>query len=174
MQFIDLFVNERVLTAETALKQAASDDVIAKCRDYLEALSQFRKDLRELRVLSGLSNDYRTSLESELVAQARAAVLGVIETTVRETNRTETLLGFFTSISVHQAAKILNVCKHMGSSNWEAGSTGVRYLNGIESGMMSVEKAVQVAGQLRREAYVVINKNVDMSSAFREGVPAVV
>jgi hypothetical protein len=40
--------------------------------------------------------------------------------------------------------------------------------------MMSVEKAVQVAGQLRREAYVVINKNVDMSSAFREGVPAVV
>jgi len=50
----------------------------------------------------------------------------------------------------------------------------VRYSNGIESGMMSVEKAVQVAGQLRRDAYVVINKNLDMSSVFRDAAPATV
>ena len=174
MQFIDLFVNEKVLDAERALKQASSDNVVARCRNYLDALALFRQELRESRVLSGLVPDHQSSLGAELVAQARAAVRGVIETTVRETNRTETLLGFFTSINVRQAAEILNVCKYLSSSNWEAGSSGVRYSNGIESGMMSVEKAVQVAGQLRRDAYVVINKNLNMSSVFRDAAPATV
>lgn len=174
MQFIDLFVNGRVLKAEVALRQASCDDVVAKCKDYLEALSEFRQELRELRVLSEIALDRQSSFGAELVSQARAAVRGVIETTVRETNRTESLLGFFTSINVHQAAAILNVCKYLGSSSWEAGSTGVRYSNGIESGTMSVEKAVQVAGRLRRDAYVVINKNVNVSSAFRESVLAAV
>ena len=172
MQFIDLFVNERILDAEIALKQATSDDVVANCRNYLDALAQFRQELRELRVLSDLAPDRRSSLGDELVTQARAAVRAVIETTVRETNRTEALLGFFTSINVQQAAEILNVCKYLSSSNWEAGSGGVRYSNGVESGMMSVDKAVQVAGQLRRDAYVVINNKVDLLSAFREVVPA--
>ena len=172
MQFIDLFVNENVLDAEIALKQASSDEVVAKCRIYLDALAMFRQELRELRVLSGLAVDHRSLLGDELVAQARSAVRGVIETMVRETNRTEALLGFFTSINVQEAAKILNVCKYLNSSNWEAGSTGVRYSNGIESGMMSVEKAVRVAAELRRDAYVVINKNLDLSSVFREAAPA--
>jgi hypothetical protein len=174
MQFIDLFVNGRVLEAEAALRQASGDDVVAKCQDYLEALSAFRQELRELRVLSEIALDRQSSFGAELVSQARSAVRGVIETTVRETNRTESLLGFFTSINVHQAAEILNVCKYLSSSNWEAGSGGVRYSNGVESGMMSVDKAVQVAGQLRRDAYVVVNKKVDLSSAFRRVVPALV
>jgi len=174
MQFIDLFVNERVLDAEMALKQASSDDVVDKCRNYLDALARFRQDLREMRMLFGNALDQRSSLAAELMSQARSAVRGVVEITVRETNRTEALLGFLTSINIHQAAGVLNTCKYMGSSNWEAGSAGVRYSNGFDTGTMGVEKAVQVAGQLRREAYVVINKNVDLSSTFREVVPTTV
>lgn len=170
MQFIDMVLNARVIEAELALKQAPSDEVVDACRQYISALQEFRRQLRELRGLSATAGDPRSALAGELLAQARSAVRGILEIAVRETNRAETLLKLFTSINVHEAAVILNVCKYMGSGNWMANSSGVGYANGFDTGQMSVEKAVQTASLLRREAYVVINKDADTSSVFATSI----
>jgi hypothetical protein len=166
MRFLDVFVNEDVLTAEVALRQSSSDSVVDDCKNYLSHLGAYRHDLRGLRCLSDDSLYVRSPLSRELISQARSAVRAVIEITIRETNRTEKLLEFFTSINVYQAAAVLNTCKYLGSSNWEASASGARYSNGFDTGQMSVAQAVSTASRLRREAYVVINRRSDSSSAF--------
>jgi 16S rRNA G966 N2-methylase RsmD len=166
MKFLDVFVNEGVLAAEMALKDASSDLVVEECRNYIQHLKSYRLDLRELRCLSDDTLFARSALSRELLYQARSAVRAIIEITVRETNRTEKLLDFLTSINVHQAAEILNVCRYLGSNNWEANSGGVRFANGFDTGQMSVDTAVTTASRLRREAYVVINRKMDPESAF--------
>ena len=166
MKFLDVFVNEGVLSAEQTLRQASSESVVEECRNYLGHLTSYRKDLRSLKCLSDDALFVRSPLSRELLSQARSAVRAVIEITVRETNRTEKLLEFFTLLNVHQAATILNVCRYMGSSNWIADSAGVRFANGYDTGQMSVAKAVSTAARLRREAYVVINRKIDTPSAF--------
>ena len=166
MKFLDVFVNESVLSAEEALKQASSDSVVEECRTYLSHLNSYREDLRSLKCLSDDALFTRSHLSRELVSQARSAVRAVIEITVRETNRTEKLLEFLTSINVHHAAAVLNTCKYLGSGTWEANSAGVGFANGYDTGQMSVAKAVSTAAQLRREAYVVINRKMNAASAF--------
>ena len=166
MRFLDVFVNEGVLSAELALKQASSDSVVEECRNYINHLSAYRLDLRELKCLSDDALYTRSPLSRELISQARSAVRAVIEITIRETNRTEKLLEFFTSINIHQAAAVLNTCRYLGSSNWEASALGVRFANGFETGQLSVAEAVGTASRLRREAYAVINQRSDALSAF--------
>jgi len=166
MKFLDVFVNDGVLSAEIALREASSENVVDECRKYLSRLMAYRYDLRQLRCLSDDALFSRSPLAGELISQARLAVRAVIETTVRETNRVEKLLEFFTDINVHQAAAVLNTCKYLESANWEASAAGVRFANGFESGQMGVDKAVKTASRLRREAYVVINRNSDAVSAF--------
>lgn len=166
MRFLDVFVNEGVLSAEAALKQASSDTVVDECKNYLGHLGSYRQDLRGLRCLSDDALYARSPLSRELISQARAAVRAVIEITIRETNRTEKLLEFFTSINIHQAAVVLNTCKYLGSSNWEASASGARFSNGFDTGQLSVAQAVSIASKLRREAYVVIHREADVMSAF--------
>ncbi|HYJ92198.1 MAG TPA: hypothetical protein VEV84_12880 [Pyrinomonadaceae bacterium] len=166
MRFLDVFVNEGVLCAEIALRQASSESVVDECRNYLSHLAGYRQDLRALRCLSDDSLYARSPLSGELISQARSAVRSVIEITIRETNRTEKLLEFFTAINVHQAAAILNTCKYLGSADWEGSSSGVRFTNGFESEQLGVDKAVKTASRLRREAYVVINQKQKAVSAF--------
>ena len=166
MRFLDVFVNEGVLSAEIALRQASSDSVVDECWNYLSHLTAYRHDLRGLRFLSDDALYSRSTLSRELVSQARSAVRAVIEITVRETNRTEKLLESFTAINVHQAAAILNTCKYLGSANWESGAAGVRFSNGFETGQLSVDEAVRTASRLRREAYVVIHRKAEATSAF--------
>jgi len=166
MKFLDVFVNDGVLSAEIALREASSETVVDLCRNYLSLLTAYRYDLRKLRSLSDDLLFSRSPLSGELISQARSAVRAVIETTVRETNRTEKLLEFFTSINVHQAAAILSTCKYLGSADWEGNASGVRFSNGVETGSMSVDKAVSTASRLRREAYVVIHQKMDAATAF--------
>jgi hypothetical protein len=166
MRFFDVFVNEGVLSAEIALRQASSESVVDECRNYLSHLTDYRQGLRALRCLSDDALYMRSPLSRELVSQARSVVRAVVEITVRETNRTEKLLEFFTSINVQQAAAILNTCKYLGSADWEGNASGVRFTNGIETGSLSVDKAVSTASRLRRQAYVVIHRKMDAASAF--------
>ena len=166
MRFLDVFVNEGVLSAEIALRQASSDSVVDECWNYLSHLTAYRHDLRSLRCLSDDALYARSPLSRELITQARWAVRAVIEITVRETNRTEKLLEFFTAINVHQAAEVLNTCKYLGSANWESSSSGARFANGFETGQLSVDNAVSTASRLRREAYVLVNRKTDPASAF--------
>ena len=170
MKFLDVFVNEGVLSAEIALRQATSESVVDECWNYLSHLTAYRRDLRSLRFLSDDTLYARSPLSRELMTQARLAVRAVIEITVRETNRTEKLLEFFTAINVHQAAEVLNTVKYLGSGNWESSASGVRYANGIETGQMSVNQAVTKASRLRREAYVVLNRKASAVSAFAPGL----
>jgi hypothetical protein len=140
--------------------------VVEECWNYLNQLNLYRQDLRGLRCLSDDALYVRSALSRELISQARSAVRAVIEITIRETNRTEKLLEFFTSINVFQAASVLNTCKYLGSGSWEAGAAGVRFSNGYDTGQMDVDKAVRTAARLRREAYVVINRKMETASAF--------
>jgi hypothetical protein len=166
MRFLDVFVNEGVLSAEVSLRQASSESVVDECSNYLRRLTEYRDDLRSLRFLSNGALYARSSLSFELISQARTAVRAVIEITVRETNRAEKLLEFFTLINIHQAAAVLNACKYLGSADWQAGTSGLHSAGGTANGQLSVDKAVSTASRLRREAYVVINRKADAASAF--------
>jgi len=166
MKFLDVFVNADVLAAEIALKDASSDTLIDACGNYIQRLKAYRLELRDLRCLSDDSLFLRSPLSRELITQARSAVRAVIEITVRETNRAESLLSSLSSINVHEAAAILNLCRYLGSKNWEANSGGVRFANGFDTGHLSVDTAVATASRLRREAYVVVNRELYPESAF--------
>ena len=173
MEFVDVFVNEGVLSAELALKHAPSDRIVEECRNYITHLNAYRLDRHKIACLTDDEAYTRSPLARELILQARAAVYAVIETTFRETDRTEKLLEFFTSISADEAAVVLSTCKHLNSANWGVNASGIGFANGFDTGQMSLEQAVRTAGRLRREAYVVVNRKMDMPSSFEPATPEI-
>jgi len=125
MRIIKLLINENLLKAELALKNATADDIIGICRNYLRLLTEYREHLRELRNIPEINVEQTSTLGRELVEQARKAVRASIEITVREHNHTEALLGSFISITNYQAAETFNILKYKKAENWEASSLGV-------------------------------------------------
>lgn len=158
MRIIKLLINESVMQAKVSLNESSSDDVIERCHEYLARLEEYREQLFSLRALPEIDLRNQSTFAMEMVSQARAAVRAAIEITVSELNRTEALLSSFTSISIYEAAETLNAFRHDGSNNWEVEPSGVRFSNGFVSGWLPTEQAVEVAGQLRREAYALLNK----------------
>ena len=77
-----------------------------------------------------------------------------LEFTVREHNKTQSLLNSFTSISGYQATATFNKLKYKGFDSWEMQSSGVRLKGTNNDEFMTIQQAVEIAGALRREAYI--------------------
>lgn len=141
--------------AELALSKATSDNIVELCRNYLKLLTEYRDRLYELRGTPEINLQQSSSTPGrELVEQARKAVRAAIETTVRERNETESLLESFTSINGYEAAETFNQLKYKGFNAWELRAKGIRLKDGAGDELIPVEEAVDLAGQLRRDAYV--------------------
>ena len=141
--------------AELALSKATSDNIDELCRNYLKLLTEYRDRLYELRGIPEINLKQASSTHGrELVEQTRKAVRAAVEITVRERNATESLLESFTSISGYEAAQTFNQLNYKGFSAWELRAKGIRLKDGAGDEAIPVEEAVNLAGKLRREAYV--------------------
>jgi hypothetical protein len=153
MLIVQLLVNENLLNAESALKQADSGSIIELCRNYLLMLNAYRDELSKLRGTPEISFQSSSTLARELTEQVRKAIRSAIEITTRERNQTESLLKSFTSISGYEAVKTFNQLQYKGSGNWELQAGGVRSKSNTEE-LITIQDAVERAGLLRREAYI--------------------
>ncbi|MET0751758.1 MAG: hypothetical protein ABWZ66_00160 [Pyrinomonadaceae bacterium] len=152
MTIINLLINESLIDAELALGKATSDNIVELCRNYLKLLTEYRDQLYDLRGMPEINIKQPSSLGRELIEQARKAVRAAVEITVRERNETESLLESFTTISGHEAAETFNQLKYKDSDSWEMRAGGIRFKDEVEP--ISIQEAVDLAGQLRRDAYV--------------------
>lgn len=157
MLIVKLLVNENLLNAESALNQANSENIIKLCQNYLLLLTEYRDELSKLRASAEINFQQSSPLARELTEQVRKAIRSAIEITTRERNQTESLLNSFTTISGYQAVDTFNQLKFKGSDNWKLYSGGVCRNGNAENDeneMMPIREAVDMAGSLRREAYI--------------------
>ena len=154
MTIINLLINESLIDAELALGKATSDNIVELCRNYLKLLTEYRDRLYELRGMPEINIKQPSPLGRELIEQSRKAVRAAVEITVRERNETESLLESFTAISGFDAAETFNQLKYKGFDSWEMRAGGVRFKNGADDKPIPVQEAVDLAGRLRRDAYV--------------------
>ena len=154
MKIINLPTNDGLKKAELALDQATNDNIIELCQDYLRQLDAYRDELYQFRNKPELNLNQQSSLGRELIEQSRKAVRSALEFTVRERNKIQSLLESFTLISGYQATATFNNLKYKGFDNWEMQSSGVRLKDTNSDEFMTIEQAVEIAGKLRREAYI--------------------
>jgi hypothetical protein len=154
MKIINLLINENLLDAEIALSKATSDNIVELCRNYIKLLGEYRDQLYDLRGIPEINLKESSVLGRKLVEQARKAVRAAVEITVRERNKTESLLESFTSINGHEAAETFNQLKYKGFDNWELRAKGIRRKDGNGDEPIPIEDAVDLAGKFRRDAYV--------------------
>ena len=154
MEIVNLLINENLIKSEHALEQATCDNIIELCQDYLQQLNAYRDELYQLRNIPELNLNQQSSINRELIEQSRKAVRAALEFTVREHNKTQSLLDSFTSISGYQATATFNKLKYKGFDNWEMQSSGVRLKDTNNDEFMTIQQAVETAGKLRRGAYV--------------------
>lgn len=152
MTIINLLINESLIDAELALGKANSDNIVELCRNYLRLLTEYRDRLFDLRGMPEINIKQPSALGRELIEQARKAVRAAVEITVRERNETESLLESFTTISGFEAAETFNRLKYKGFESWEMRAGGIRFQDDAEP--IPIQEAVDLAGQLRRDAYV--------------------
>ena len=149
-----ILVNENLINAEIALKQATSENVVQLCQDYLLLLSKYRDQLYLLRGTPEICLHRPSVLARELVEQTRKAIRTSLEAITKERNKTELLLKSFTSINGYEATKTFNRLAYKGFNNWELGAGRVRPKGGTANQQMSIQEAVERASQLRRDAYI--------------------
>lgn len=154
MKIINLPINADLKKVQFALSQATYDDIIELCQDYLQKLNAYRDELYQVRNKPELNLNQQSTLERDLIEQSRKAVRSAIEFTVRERNKTQSLLDSFTVISAYQATETFNKLKYKGLDNWELQSSGVRLKDTNNDEFMTIQQAVETAGKLRREAYI--------------------
>ncbi len=154
MQIVNLLVNENLLKAEYAFNKADSGNIVELCRNYLSLLTEYRDELFKLRGSPEINQVPLTPLARELTEQVRRAIRSAVEITTRERNNAEALLESFTAISGYDAVETFNQLKYKGFDNWELRGSNVRVGNRAEDDLLTVEKAVESAGLLRREEYV--------------------
>ena len=154
MLIVKLLVNENLLEAEAALNQADSENIIELGRAYLQRLNEYREELYKLRGVPEINLKQPSPLARELTVQARKAIRSVVEITTRERNQTELLLESFTSLSGYEAIDTFNRLKYKGADNWELGANCVHSKNSAGNEQLTIQEAVETAGLLRREAYI--------------------
>jgi hypothetical protein len=152
MKIINLLINEDLLKAEIALERATADDIVELGNRYLDKLNEYREQLHGLSGIPEIDFAQQSRIGRELIEQSRKAVRAAIEVTTNERNRVESLINSLTLVNGWDAAATFNRLEHKDSKDWELAGTEVRVAKGGER--MSVQDAVELAGLLRREAYI--------------------
>ncbi len=154
MLIVNLLVNENLLKAEYDFNQADSGNIVELCRKYLALLTAYRDELFKLRGTPEINQAPATPLARELTEQVRRAIRAAVEITTRERNNAESLIGSFTAISGYEAVETFNQLKYKGFENWELRSGGARPAESVGAAPITVQEAVELASQLRREEYI--------------------
>lgn len=150
---------EKVTHARDALKKASRENIIELCQQYLAVLAEYRSKLYELQWTSRTSRTHKrfASASPEDPGLTRKTIRAAIENTTKERHGTEMLLLSFTTVSGYEAVEIFNRQKYEGRNDWELRSSGVKSA-GISGGdLMTIQEAVDLAGLIRREAYLAQN-----------------
>lgn len=154
MLLLELLKNDLLLDAETSLRQANVDNVIGCCENYLVLLEKYRAELYKFQGSAEINLRHTSPLNRELIEQSRKLIRSAIESTVSGATQTESLLKSLTYISGYEAVKTFNQLEYRGSAEWELRANEVRLINDDNDERLTVQEAVEVAGLLRRTAYV--------------------
>jgi hypothetical protein len=147
-------LEEKLQHTRYALKRATSENIIELCKQHLALLAEYRTQLYKLRGTSSIDQRSMSVSSREDVSETRKVVRAAIENTTQERNRTELLLLSFTTVSGYQAVKIFNRRKYMGHVDWELKASGVKFSDGTDRDLLTIQEAVDIAGLLRREEHV--------------------
>ena len=145
-------LEEKLQAAKHDLNTATSENIIEQCKEYLALLGEYRSQLYELQDVPGVRQHSTPPLSGEV--PDREAIRDAIETTTHERNRTQVLLLSFTTVSGYEAVEIFNERNYEGHDDWELRSSGIRFQEGDDSDLMTIQEAVDLASLLRREDYV--------------------
>lgn len=168
MLILNLPVTENLVKAEYALGQADSSNIIELCRNYLQVLSDYRKELFELRGKPEIMLSNASLPEREFTEQVRKTVRAAIENTTKERNKIESLLKSFIAINGYEAVETFNSVIFRGFDNWKLRANSITTGNGESDGQMSMQEAVEAASMLRREAY--IDRKISFSKQVSSGL----
>ena len=146
--------NDNLLDAKLAVKWATTENIVQLCRDYLLLLSRYRDQLYQLRGTPEICLQQSTILARELIEQTRKAIRTLLETITNERNEIELLLKSFTSINGFDATTTFNQLEYKGFDNWEMRAGRVCLKDDTNNRRLSIQEAVEIASQLRREAYI--------------------
>jgi len=149
-------LEQRLEASEHALNRATSESIVEQCKQYLALLAEYRSRLYELQGTSAVSQPSNSSSLTEEVPD-RKTIRAAIERTTRERNKTQLLLLSFTTVSGYEAVEIFNQRKYEGHDDWELRASGVKFRDGDDSDLMTIQEAVDLAGMLRREDHVAQN-----------------
>lgn len=155
---VNPLLEEKLNQARDALKRATRENIIELCQGYLALLAVYRSKLYELQWLSRTRPPSAPSSPENTKIPTRKTVRAAIENTTKERHETEILLLSLTTITGYQAVEIFNRQKYQGRGDWELRSSGVKSTaNAGDGDLMTIKKAVDIAGLLRREEYVAKN-----------------
>ncbi len=153
---MNLLIDHEVLKAEIELERASAENVIAKAKVYQALLLAFHRQLcRYASLMSRGRHQNQLAMGQDPAQQAPEPFSTAIHIAKSEILRVERLLDKFSKISPAEAVEIFNRLGHRGSSNWEEAVDEVRTTIGTER--MSAETAIEEAGLLLREEYVLSN-----------------
>jgi hypothetical protein len=160
---VDPQLEEGLDRARIALRGATRDNIIELCRHYLVLLAEYRSQLYELKVRSGIHQQPASSSLPEDNVHTKKAIRAAIENTTQERNRTEMLLLSFTTVSGYQAVELFNRRKYVGHDDWVLRASGLRS-ESSDDDVMTIQEAVDIASLLRRDDYIAQNT----APAFKE------
>jgi hypothetical protein len=156
MQVIKILISEKLTTAKFALNKASSGNILELCQAYLQLLNEFCDDLHKLNKEPAINLSQSSPLARELGEQTRKAILTEFELTNQERNHIDSLFKSFTNITGFDAVQTFNQLEYKGFADWELRATNeVRLKNDDNSQKMTVQEAIEMAGLLRRKAYVI-------------------
>jgi hypothetical protein len=146
---------EKLDHARHALDGATGENIVERCKQYLEVLADYREQLYEL-ANSGFLQESASSTKGNL-AGARKSFRVAIENATHERNRTEMLLLSITKVSGYEAVEVLNQRNYEGHSDWELRASGVKSNANSAHDQMTIQEAVDLVCLLRREDHTAQN-----------------
>ena len=157
-------LEQRLQASKHALNRATSECIVARCKQYLALLAEYRNQLYELQ---GTPRQNQQSASASLAPEVpdRKTIREAIETTTQERNRTQLLLLSFTTVSGYEAVEIFNQRKYEGHDDWELRASGVKFRGGDNSDLMTVQEAVDLAGLLRREDHLAASSAISSTAS---------
>lgn len=154
MQIIKVLISEKLTNAKFALNNASTVNILELCEVYLQLLNEYCDDLDQIK--SPEIALYQSSpLARQLNEQTGKAIQIEFELTTRERNKIDSLLKSFTTITGFDAVQTFNQLEYKGFTEWELRANEVRLKNDDNGEKMSVPEAIEIAGILRRKAYVI-------------------
>ena len=148
-------LEEKLQASKHALNTSTSENIIEHCKQYLALLAEYRSQLYDLQDVPAVGQQSTLPLSGDL--PDREAIRDAIDTTTHERNRTQVLLLSFTTVSGYEAVEIFNERNYEGHDDWELRSSGIRFVKGDDSDLMTIQEAVDLASRLRREDYAAQN-----------------